>query len=1295
MNKKLLSFALMFLGSLPTTAADQDLDKPFGFCTRSSRTDAASTYDITGGGCYTYPVEGVAADKVITLTSTGEDMKTDIQNAIKNYDVIIFDGSKGDFIVSSNVSFSSGSKTLLGINNARLCSQWRLTDEIRAALDKAGVPKMKTSSGTGGTLSNGQTVGEEAEYNTRQIIINLTDDSNENYRKSGILTINGKSNVIIRNITFVGPGSVDVGGYDLVSFTEAKNCWVDHCAFIDGMDGNFDITKSSDFITVSWCTFSYTSNSYMHQNTNLIGSSDSEPKDFLNTTFAFNWWGTGCKQRMPMARVGKIHMLNNYFSSTTASTCINPRKDSEFLIEGNYFEKGVKNYYSQDGAKAVTWTENNYIAESSSLPASKGSTVTVPYDYTAAPCKDVPATVKSNAGAKLFGSGVKESNDLTWDYSQKEIPSKGPDDGLYYGSYVNDAAGTNMGLHGVKLNSSGYAYFDKPAVAGKLTLTISNRKSTAAYAVNVYSGTMADGTPAKGDLIGEIAVSEGPGSGSLDIAADITGIYIERKTASEGVLQKIVFKENVARTFVDFEIPYEQLSTEFDASTLPSGVTFEGTKRGDSHGYGKVTITVPVDGTVKFTIGGCQYANPATCKVTNAAGELLAEPNLKTAKCYHQDQSAATYIYTGGATTLTFSDIAYLPYFKAEATEVSEVTVTYKDQNGKQLGTKKVFEGDQIGDTPYTEADLTIPEGYKFRGWVYTNGVKVKATDLVSGNVSVNASVTAIETAPTVGSVQTYDLTQATFYPEDHELFSVSDGKYYNNHGFDFAAGGSFSVEVSGKAQVVLTLCQYGSGTTVEVKDADGNTVKSDLPAKTDNDGGAAVLNYDGKATRLTFTFASQTYLHAVTVYNVSDFMEKDATSGYYIVPAGDAASLIMALNAASAEEGSKVFLPNGTYDLGEIVLTGISGKNVSIIGQSAEKTIIVSAPPIAIEGLGKADLLVNTGEGLYLQDITLKNALDYYAAGSAGRAPTLHDKGTKTINKNVRHLSYQDTYYSHKTGGLFYFEGGEIHGTVDYACGNGKVYFNEVTMVNEKRSSATMTANSELYVFNNCTVRNYADSYNFGRAWSDNPVCVYLNTTLEEPQKLASTRWELKGINCDYSVAGEYGTKNAAGENITPASNIVTFQKANTELETILGASALETYSIDKVLGDWAETAQEQARQIDAPADAAYSNGIVSWTAVGGASAYAIFKNDVLVGITTGTSYSTTVDADNESLTIRSANARGGFGKSADVAGTKTGISQIRNDQGSEPFYSLQGIRVSKAGKGIYITNGKKIVIK
>jgi pectin methylesterase-like acyl-CoA thioesterase len=420
--------------------------------------------------------------------------------------------------------------------------------------------------------------------------------------------------------------------------------------------------------------------------------------------------------------------------------------------------------------------------------------------------------------------------------------------------------------------------------------------------------------------------------------------------------------------------------------------------------------------------------------------------------------------------------------------------------------------------------------------------------------------------------------------------------------------------------------------------------------------------------------------------------MEKDSESGYYIVPAGDAASLILAFNAASSEKGAKIFLPNGTYDLGETTLTTISGTNVSLIGESADKTIIRNAPPVSMEGLGKADLLVNTGTGLYMQDLTLKNDLDYYTAGT-GRAPTLHDQGTKTVCKNVRQLSYQDTYYSHKAGGLFYFDGGEIHGTVDYICGNGTVYFNGVTLVNEKRNSATISANSELYVFNNCTVENNADEYNFGRAWNDHPVCIFLNTKLMDPDKLIATRWNLSGIGCDYSKAGEYGTVDAKGTNITPASNNITFTKENTALETILQAEEVAKYTIDKVLGTWAATAQEQATQLEAP-DAVYAEGNVTWTpANNGATAYLIEKNSEFVGITTGSSMAVEATATDQ-LTIRAANARGGFGEAKVVSNTTDIQAAVAvQERGEQVIHNLQGVRVTRTGKGVYIINGKKVV--
>ena len=952
-------------------------------------------------------------------------------------------------------------------------------------------------------------------------------------------------------------------------------------------------------------------------------------------------------------------------------------------------------YYTTDGndptAESTEYTEAFTVTETTTIKA-----IAIKGEYSSEIAESVITIVSVEPG----------TSDLEWDYTEA-APTENPDPDakgnyLYYGA--KSTAPT-----GVKLNSTGYAFFAKNPVEGKLTLTFGLKSGTGAYAVNVYACKITDGEATKGDPIGEISVDASPGTGSLDIPAAVTGIYIERKSTSEGVLQKIVFKEKVARTFKDFEITNEELKGTYDPSGLPQGVEFSGTPHNDSHGYQNVTLKVPTDGgAVKFTIGGCYYANPATFDVKNSNGDVVATIDEKTSNCYHQKDTdistrIVTYIYTGEATTLTFGPISYLPYFKAEAVEVEEVTVTYKDQNGTILGEKKVIEGDAIGESPCSEADLTIPEGEKFRGWTYTSGVKVKDTDVVTGNTTVLASVTPIETA-TVGSIQTYDLTSSIFYPEDHETFDVDGAAWHDGqHGFVANANQSISVQTAGKAQVVVTLCQYSSEGTVTVKDANGNPVGEGFNGHVTSCGETAVVNYDGEATWLTFTFAATTYIHNIKVYNVENFIEKDEATGWYILTPGDAAGLVLALNAAASEPNSKIFLPNGTYDLGQATLTTISGQNVSIIGESMEGVIIKNAPPTSAEGLGKADLFTNTSEGLYLQDLTLQNGFPY--TGNDGRAPTLHDMGTKTINKNVRHLSYQDTYYSHKTGGLYYFEGGEIHGTVDYLCGDGKVYFNGVKLVNEERSSATVTANSELYVFNNCVIENNADKYNFGRAWSNNPVCIWLNTTLMDPDKLISTRWNLTGINCDYSIAGEYGTKNAEGTDITPESNNVTFTKNNTQMNTILSADQAATYTINYVLGDWAATAQAQATQVAAP-KAELKDGVITWTpANDGATAYAIFKDGKFLGITTESSW--TVEeaagaprrADEESqttgYTIRAANSRGGFGPAADVS-PATGIAAIEAELGGDvKIYDLNGRRVMTPTKGVYIINGRKVVIK
>ena len=383
-------------GNAQTNLSTLDLNAPFGWTNCSSMT-AGDDYSTTGG-------EGSSQKRTITLKSTGADMKSAIQNAVKNNDIIILDGSDGDFIVSSNVGISGAqNKTIVGMNGARICSKWYVTPEIIKMLDDNNVKSYSTSSGTGGKLTNGTSVSEGREYITRQLLINYTGDSGEGYRSSGILSVSGCNNLIIRNLKFVGPGTVDISGNDLISCTGTTHLWVDHCDFTDGLDGNFDITNGSNFVTVSWCSFSYTDRAYDHRNTNLVGSSDSytSDEDNLNITYAFNNWGTKCNARMPMARFGTIHMLNNYYDCEgNGSPCINPIKNSEFLIEGNYFDSGVRNIFSQSSAKRWTWTSTNYTVESFS-PSSSGTNVTMPYSYTVANVQNVPTEIKKYVGATL------------------------------------------------------------------------------------------------------------------------------------------------------------------------------------------------------------------------------------------------------------------------------------------------------------------------------------------------------------------------------------------------------------------------------------------------------------------------------------------------------------------------------------------------------------------------------------------------------------------------------------------------------------------------------------------------------------------------------------------------------------------------------------------------------------------------------------------------------------------------------------------------------------------------------
>ena len=287
------------------------------------------------------------------------------------------------------------------------------------------------------------------------------------------------------------------------------------------------------------------------------------------------------------------------------------------------------------------------------------------------------------------------------------------------------------------------------------------------------------------------------------------------------------------------------------------------------------------------------------------------------------------------------------------------------------------------------------------------------------------------------------------------------------------------------------------------------------------------------------------------------------------------------------------------------------------------------------------------------MQDLTLQNALDYYKNNN-GRAVALWDQGTQTVCKNVRLLSYQDTYYSNLQGAVKYFEDCEIHGTVDFICGDGSVYFKNNLLYCEKRNSNgggsdALTANNgpatdKGYVFEGCTVKSECPTVSMGRAWNNKPSVAFLNTLVDysagefgfvsSDGKIARWTKELMNANA-WPQFGEYNTHLADGTVLTPSYNLVTFvdtKSGNTErtLETVLTAEDAAAYTMEYTLGAWAATAKADATQAVVETETLDPNGI-----------YLIEYEDHCE-IVKGAAFSPLLGVEHS---VRKANTRGGFG--------------------------------------------------
>lgn len=716
----------------------------------------------------------------------------------------------------------------------------------------------------------------------------------------------------------------------------------------------------------------------------------------------------------------------------------------------------------------------------------------------------------------------------------------------------------------------------------------------------------------------------------------------------------------------------------------------------------KATIEIPWDAKMISKENQLSEVTP----IKGEVGEI--EYNLEQFDCENPWEWECCYVtipVTLGAVNINYiAKFIYRPGY----------TLTYYDTDTKtEMGIQIVEKDTPIKEFAVDYTTAVAEDGYKVRGWYLApaNARKASVDDIVTDHMKLYARASEIEIASTHKKYE-FNLNDPSFDPADHEAFNTENGYFHDaTHGWAFKNGDVITLLTGPKAAVSIALCRYGYGTNIKVTDAKGNEVAT-VPAKSaaETDGEVVAFQYDGEPGLLTLTFEAEgeLYIHSVKIMNNAE-VNYETDGNWYFVKPGNAQSLldvieaVCAVNSDRESDRSFIFVPDGVYDLRETVLTNLSGHNISLIGQSMEGTIIRNAPHYTTEGIAKTATLMNTGSNLYMQDLTIQNALDYYGAQEAGlgggRAVAFWDKGINTAAKNVTLLSYQDTYYTNNVNGTYYWETSDIHGTVDFFCGEGTMFMTNSIITVEKRKpdgsgECTITAPSTKagdrygYVFDNCTIVNHAAKYNYGRAWSNEPRCAYINTTLTDGN-LNANRWTANGMNVAAKEFVEFNTKDLDGQVVSPESHVMKFIKGDNinEMETILTEVQAAEFAVEKVFPDWNPAAL--CVQVEAP-KAVLDKGMITWESVTGASAYALFKDGELAAVVTdGESYA--VEDVEANWSIRSANAQGGLGTASHIDGSS--VKSIDAEK-EGVFFNLQGIRVDKPVKGqIYILNGKKIM--
>lgn len=397
--------------------------------------------------------------------------------------------------------------------------------------------------------------------------------------------------------------------------------------------------------------------------------------------------------------------------------------------------------------------------------------------------------------------------------------------------------------------------------------------------------------------------------------------------------------------------------------------------------------------------------------------------------------------------------------------------------------------------------------------------------------------------------------------------------------------------------------------------------------------------------------------------------------------------------NANADATRAVIFVRNGSYDFGTEEQNLGHTYNVSVIGESREGVILHGTR----SGISSPVISTRQANGTFFQDLTMRNDLDFGKDKRSGVGVALYG-GTKDMLVNVALQSIQDTYV---TGNQSYLKNCHIHGNVDYICGGGNHYFDTCYIHHDFAEGGYITAPATSandkygYVFQANVIDGF-DNYALGRPWQQEPSAYFLNTRMVA--KASDAGWGAMATLPTHFY--EFNSVDAEGNAI----DLSTRQNSPTSTNSyvpVLSADEAARFTARNVLcgpDSWDPSFDTKA--VEAPANAMLENGVITWDAVNGASAYAVFLNGGYVAHVTDTKFAVEEPKADDVYTVKAANAMGGLGTPAAVKDLTSGIGSIAaEDEVEAVYYNLQGVRVANPANGLYIRvagdKAEKVIVK